>query len=380
MSFIRGRKIDGQSIKIETSQGKIIAIENIDTKEILPYIGAGLCDLQINGYVGVDFNGDKDLTPSDLESLQDVYLKDGCTTFLPTIITNDPKNISKRIKNIKECMKSIPSLEKSIIGFHIEGPFISPLDGARGAHAKEFVCKPDIEVIKEWQEISEGMIKIITLSPEWENANEEIKKITDMGICVSIGHTMATVDQISEAVVSGARMVTHFGNGVPIEIRRHPNFLWQELAEDNLSLGIIADGFHLPDAVLKTVLAVKKENCFLVSDSTAFGGKSAGIYDSHIGGKVVLSEEGRLSLFDSPDLLAGSAQSLRHGVEHLLNKGLANLEYSWDLGSRLPAQKIGHIKDSSLSIGSHANLTLFTYDNKKLTVLETFLHGEKISK
>lgn len=377
MNFILGKTPSGQAIKIETYQGKIIALETFETKEELPYIGSGLCDLQINGYMGIDFNGDKDLTSSDLERFQDIYLKEGCTTFLPTIITNDINNISNRLKNIKTILDNHPTLKKSIIGFHIEGPFISPLDGARGAHAKEFVCPPNAENVREWQDITDGMIKIVTLSPEWENANQEIKKMVDMGVCVSIGHTMATADQISKSVDYGTTMVTHFGNGVPLEIRRHPNFLWQELAEDNLNLGIIADGFHLPDAVLKTVLAVKKDRCFLVSDSTTFGGQPEGVYHTHIGGKVLLSKEGRLSLFDNPDLLAGSAQSLRHGVEYLVNRGLADLEYSWNLGSGYPAQKIGHYYDSSLIIGSNANIVLFTYDNKKLTILETYLHGEK---
>ncbi len=377
MSQIIGKTTSGQAVKISIENEKIVAIENIDSNENLPYISAGLCDLQMNGYAGVDFNSKDDLSSDDLSTFATACFKEGTTTFLPTIITNDVDAISDRLANICKSMKSIDMLEHSLLGFHIEGPFISPLDGARGAHDKAFICEPNIKAIKKWQEITNGMIKIITLSPEWQNANEVIKEIASMGICVSIGHSMATEEQISQAALAGASMVTHFGNGVPVQIPRHPNFLWQQMAEDSLSLGIIADGFHLPDSVLKVVLKLKKENCFLVSDSTAFGGKEPGVYEAHIGGKVVLSEDGRLSLFENQNLLAGSAKSLKHCVENLIKKDIASMEHSFKLATTIPAKKINMEQHSSLQVGSYANIVLFDYSDSKISILESYIHGKK---
>ena len=141
-----------------------------------------------------------------------------------------------------------------------------------------------------------------------------IEKCAGAGVTVSIGHTGASPEQIREAVKAGATMSTHLGNGAHVQLRRHPNYLWEQLAHDELSACIIADGFHLPDAVMKVFLRVKGPRAMLVSDAVYLSGLAPGTYETHIGGKVVLTPEGRLHLAGNPDLLAGATETLAGGV------------------------------------------------------------------
>lgn len=369
----------GLAVSVEIENKRISAISPLDTKENLPFIGPGLCDLQLNGYGGLDFNGEKDPFEEDLLQMAGLYQKEGCTSFLPTLITNDTQAIKSRISSF-ERLRSRPMLDALIPGYHIEGPFISPHDGPRGAHPKAYVRRPELTPIEEWHRASGGRVKILTLSPEWDNACEIITKACSLGIVVSIGHTAASAEQITSAVWSGASMVTHFGNGAPVELRRHPNFMWQQLAEDGLTLGLIPDGFHLPDAVLKTAILVKKDKFFLVSDSTSFGGMKAGSYESLIGGKVVLSPEGRLSLAENPALLAGSAQSLRHGVEHMANAQILSLGEAWHHASSVPASLIGVPELASLSCGALGNVALFRHNSGSLVIEALYQQGELVYK
>jgi N-acetylglucosamine-6-phosphate deacetylase len=100
-----------------------------------------------------------------------------------------------------------------VIGLHIEGPYISPEDGPRGAHPRADVRPPDREEFERWQRLSGGRIRILTLSPEWPGVNEFITEVTASGVVVAIGHTAATPEQIAAAAAAGARMSTHLGNG-----------------------------------------------------------------------------------------------------------------------------------------------------------------------
>src|SRR5690606_37205035 len=108
---------------------------------------------------------------------------------------------------------------------------------------------------------------------------------------------------------AGARLSTHLGNGMHGTIKRHPNYLWSQLAEEQLSASIIADGFHLPAEVIKVFKKVKGEKLLLVSDSVALAGMRPGAYEAAIGGEVTLTAEGNLHLSDNPNTLAGSAMN-----------------------------------------------------------------------
>lgn len=369
---------NGIPIEISFSEGIIDSIseaqDSIDKDLIL---GPGFTDIQVNGYGGIDYN-EIQTDPMNLAGISRLLYQEGVTTHFPTIITNDPDQISQLILQIVSLRKSDELSRMSIEGLHIEGPFISPIDGPRGAHPKEFVRAPDWSLVQKWQNESKGLIKMITLSPEWEHANSFIERCIDYDIVVSIGHTNATHQQILEAVQAGASMSTHLGNGMHPILARHPNYLWSQLSQDQLGASIIADGFHLPAEVIQVFQKVKKENLMLVSDSVSLSGMPAGDYTLHIGGEVTLTPEGKLHLQSNPSILAGSASNIRNGVSFMVKNKLASLTEAWEMASVRPEKFVnpGHILFEE---GTIADLILCRKsENGDLEVLKTIKHGREV--
>ncbi len=370
-------------IRLTIDRGRLASIEEIEPQEgvLYPCLAPGFFDLQLNGYAGVDFNRAEPITEADYLTVADALAAQGYTSFCPTLITNSPQALEKRCRELAEILAKNKRLATMTPGFHIEGPYLSPLDGARGAHAREFIHEPDFEEFKMWYDAAGGRISIVTVSPEWGDAAYSfIAKVRDLGVRVSIGHTMATDIQVRAAATAGASLVTHFGNGVPLMVPRHPNFLWEQLAQDRLACSVIADGFHLPESVLKTVFRVKGRSTYIISDSTEFGGMKPGTYSSHVGGEVTLTPAGRLHLAHEPGLLAGSAQSVRHGVAHIASTGILPLKDAWIQASTAPAVFLGMEVHAALMQDAYANFVEFTYEGGKVHITGTWLHGEKIYK
>ena len=304
------------------------------------YFGPGLVDLQVNGANGIDFN-DPNISVSDIENATHFLLMRGVTTFFPTLITNEDRVIISILSTFKKACESIPTIASCIGGIHLEGPFISSAEGAKGAHNPKYIQKPNWDLIQEFQEASGGRIKLITMAPELENAFSFIKTCCGNGIKVAFGHSSATIEDLYRGIEAGASLSTHLGNAVPLLLPRHPNILWDQLSLDPLHSSLIADGFHIPDSFLKVVLKVKGEKAFLVSDATKFCGMPFGEYKTHIGDEVILSPNGRLSLKHGNGLLAGASKTLHEGIEYLIEKKLTNLSMAWKMASVLPSAYIG---------------------------------------
>jgi len=297
----------------------------------------GLIDLQVNGFGGVDFN-DPSLCAGDVQRVCSLLKAEDVVGFLPTLVTNDFDLMETLATTI---LSADSSAGADILGLHLEGPFISPQDGARGAHNARWVRQPDFDWIRRLHDLTDGRIRILTCSPEWENSARFIEDVCRLGIRVALGHTLATHEQILEAVDAGASLATHLGNGIPAMLPRHPNPLWSQLSEDRLWASLIGDSFHLPAEVFKTMLKVKGEQALLVSDSTQFAGMKPGRYQTLIGGDVVLTDSGRLSMQENDRLLAGSAMSLRQMIDKMVSSGQMNFLDAWQLGSVRPWQYLG---------------------------------------
>jgi N-acetylglucosamine-6-phosphate deacetylase len=341
------------------------------------WIGPGLVDLQINGFRGMDFNTlpvSEDL-PGQLT--RELW-KEGVTSYFATVITNEVPAIEACVRAIAEACARDPDAAAGIAGIHLEGPFLSPHDGPRGAHDRRFVRAPEWGLFARWQKAAEGRIRILTISPEWPGAERFIRRCVSSGVTVSIGHTAATPEEIQSAVAAGASLSTHLGNGAHLVLPRHPNYLWEQLAQDALRACIIADGFHLPDSVIKVILRVKGANALLTSDAVYLSGLKPGRYTTHIGGKVILTPEGKLHLAANPGLLAGSAQMLRLGVEHLVRAGLADLGEAWEMASTRPAFALGLPSRRGLRPGAPADLVVFTRSKDRLEIQETYKAGRKV--
>ncbi|MFC5190837.1 N-acetylglucosamine-6-phosphate deacetylase [Algoriphagus aquatilis] len=369
--------LDGKPLEILISEGKIKSVLSIETSPENVWVGPGFTDIQVNGYGGLDYNA----IQSDVLALGQIsrkLLSYGVTSHFPTIITNSPEKISALIQQVVQHRKMDSLAQSCITGIHIEGPFISPEDGPRGAHYREFVQAPNWNLFQKWIEESEGLIRMITLSPEWEGSASFIEKCMEYGILVSIGHTNASHAQILEAVTAGAGLSTHLGNGMHGIIARHPNYLWSQLAAENLSATIIADGFHLPAEVIQVFRKVKAEKLILVSDSVALAGMPPGDYDAAVGGKVTLTLNNKLHLFGNPNTLAGSAMNILQGINFLLKNEQTNLSEAWQMAS-IRAQRLFDTSFEPIQIGQNADLIVAEQaPDQTLKILKVLKNGVEI--
>jgi N-acetylglucosamine-6-phosphate deacetylase len=344
----------------------------------LPVVAPGLVDLQINGYGGVEFN-DRELT---IEKVLQVALSQdafGVTSFLATCTTDGHEVLRHALTTIARAIRELPAVAARIPGIHLEGPFISPDDGPRGAHPRQHVRPPDWDEFCRLQDAAEGAIKLLTISPEYDAAVEVIRRAADSGVLVAIGHTQATSDQIKAAVDAGAQMSTHLGNGAHPTIRRHPNYIWDQLAEDRLTASLIVDGHHLPPAVVKSMIRAKTpDRIVLVSDITAMGGMPPGRYQTGLGELEVLPS-GKLVPAGQPGILAGASLPIHACVTNVIHLGGVSLAAAIDMASTRPAKLIG-LDRPGLEVGAIADLCLFDLPSEArqpLQIRATYHRGTK---
>lgn len=293
----------------------------------------GLFDLQVNGFGGVDFNNPT-MTGGDVLRAIDLIRATGVTRFLPTLITSS-------FERFAQCARTLTRANhEAIVGLHMEGPYIAAEDGPRGAHPREHVSRASIDDFERRQEAAGGKIRLVTLAPEVPGAMPLIEYLVGRGVRVAIGHTAAMPEQIREAIKAGATLSTHLGNGCANLLPRHPNFLWEQLAADELGASLIADGHHLPPATLKAMLRAKTPaRTILITDATAAAGCAPGRYELN-GELVVLSADGRVSPPGKP-WLAGSSLTLDRAVVNTVRFTGLPLETVWAMASRQPASYLG---------------------------------------
>lgn len=344
----------------------------------LPLLAPGFIDLQVNGFAGVDYNSPSTPHEEIAHSIR-VLFSTGVTRFFPTVITGDPSEMLGALRNLARARESLKE-GAAMEGFHVEGPHISPEDGPRGAHPRQWVRPPDLEEFKRWQEAAEGAVRLVTLSPEWPEAPRYIEALVDRGVVVAIGHTKATAAQIEEAVRAGATMSTHLGNGAHAVLQRHPNYIWDQLAEDRLAASFIADGIHLPASFLKVAIRAKgPERTILVTDAVMPAGCAPGRF--RIGGvEIELHPDQRVTLAGQ-DRLAGSALRMDRGIENLMRLAGLTLPQALATATRNPA-RIGRIagRQRGLEPGDRADIVEFRCNPETGTIeiLRTFLDGELV--
>ena len=366
-------------VEISIKDGLIERIHTLDpgkknTEKI--YVSPGLIDTQVNGYASVSFNREG-LTEEKIIELTEAMWREGVTTFFPTIITNSSELIRENLKTLTLALKANPKLSNSIPGYFLEGPYISPIDGFRGAHAKEWVRLPDWEEFSGFYNASDGMIIQVGVAPEIEGAMDFIKKCRDLGIGISLAHHNATADQVDEAVKLGARVSTHLGNGCANTIHRHDNPIWPQLSNDLLTPSIIADGHHLRKEELRVFFKVKgPDKLMLVSDATELAGMPAGTYNWN-GKEVVMTEDGMLK-YPAQNVLAGASFPIRTGVKNMMGMAGCTLEESLLMATGTPA-KVYNLNDRGiLEEGRRADLILFSIEEGEIIIQQTILKGEVV--
>ena len=342
------------------------------------WLAPGFIDLQVNGFAGVDYC-DPATPIEEIGRSLEVLFSTGLTRLFPTVITGSEESMLASLLNLARARRELPH-GGALEGFHVEGPHISPHDGPRGAHLKRYVRAPDIDEFERWQEAAEGNVRLVTLSPEWPEAPRYIEHLAGRGVVVSIGHTQATSAQIEDAVRAGATLSTHLGNGANWELPRHPNYIWQQLAEDRLAASLIVDGIHLGRDFLNVALRAKGlERAVLITDAVTPAGCAPGPY--MLGEiEVTLHPEGKVTLRGA-DRLAGSALRIDRGIENLMRLAGLSLIEAITLATRNPA-RVGRIhgRRRGLQPGERSDVVEFEYDAaaKSIKVLRTWLDGEVV--
>jgi N-acetylglucosamine-6-phosphate deacetylase len=378
-SFVACRYDTLRPVQIEIEAEQIVAIRPAQSNQKLPLVAPGLVDLQINGYHGIEFN-DPQLTIEKVQAAALSQDRFGVTSFLATCTTDSHQVLAHSLATIARAIRELPEVACRIPGIHLEGPFISPEDGPRGAHPRQHVRPPDWNEFCQLQAAAGGTIKLLTVSPEYENSPELIRRVASSGVLVAIGHTKATSDQVRAAVDAGARMSTHLGNGAHPQIRRHPNYIWDQLAEDRLVASLITDGHHLPPAVVQSMIRAKSpERIVLVSDVTGMGGMPPGRYRTGLGELEVLAS-GKLVPAGQPEILAGASLTLDVCVANAMRFGRVDLAAAIDMASSRPAALIG-MRSHALDAGSPANLVFFDLsadETKHLGIRATVNRGRLV--
>jgi len=370
--------VSGASIEVSFDRVITIVDHLIQPLNDASSIAPGWIDLQVNGFAGVDYNSAETTHDQIAQSIRAMFAC-GVTRFFPTVITGSPHNMSAALRNLADAKESVAGAA-AMEAFHLEGPYISPEDGPRGAHPARWVRPPDLEEFHRLQDAARGHIRLVTLSPEWPEASRFIEKIVEKGIVASIGHTRASAAQIADAVHAGATLSTHLGNGADAVLPKSSNYILDQLAEDRLAASFIVDGFHLPPSFLNVALRAKGlERSLLVTDAVAPAGCSPGPY--RLGEVAVeLDPDGSVRLAGGARL-AGSALLMHRAITNVMQTAKLTLRDAISLATRNPA-RIGRVpyRQRGLTPGDRADLVLFRYDEaaNQITVLETWLNGTKV--
>lgn len=308
----------GKAQLLTFGDGVCTTTDSPDSAPGTVFVSPGWLDIQVNGFAGIDLNAPA-VQPGDVVSMTRRLWQEGVARYCPTVITQAGAQIERSLSVIAAACAQDSQVCASVAGIHLEGPYLSAVDGARGAHPREHVRVPDLDEFARFQATAAGAIRIVTLAPELPGALPFITALTRAGIVVAIGHTLADAATLARAVDAGATLSTHLGNGAPAQLPRHPNVIWDQLANDDLFASVIFDGHHLPRSMMRVFMRAKPAHKrILISDAVALARMPPGVYDSQIGGRVELFADGRLAQFGTP-YLAGSASSLKDGVENAIH-------------------------------------------------------------
>lgn len=370
--------LDNSPVRVEFTDGKIsrvVKIKKLSDPASPLYVAPGLFDNQINGYKGVSFvDMGGELTLEGITLITKSLWEKGVTSYLPTVTTNDKQIFLKNFALLARA-KENPELLGSIPGFHLEGPFISPVDGFRGAHPLKYVRNPDWNEFMELYQASGKNILQVTLAPETEGAGDFIAKCRENNIVVGLGHHNGSMEQITEAIDKGARIATHFGNGCANTINRHANPLWPQLSDDRLMLSLIGDGFHLRPEQINVFYKVKgPEKIIITSDVSPLGGLNPGKYLNVIGDTLELTPEGSV-IYPAQKVLSGSGAALNKGVGNVMKVTGCSLGQAIGMASTNAARLYKLNDRGELKPGMRADLILFTLDDFNMDIRKTIVSG-----
>jgi N-acetylglucosamine-6-phosphate deacetylase len=351
----------GTPIAVTVEANHITSIESIAKNALSPelWIAPAFFDPQINGCLGISFNA-AHLSPEGVHTIAAKLRQHGIGGFCPTLITAEFDALRHGFTTLAKAVNADRDLSRRLPYYHLEGPYLSAEDGPRGAHPREHLRTPNWNEFRALQDAAEGRIRMVPLAPEGPGALPFIELLTAAGVVVAIGHTAATVAQIRSAVAAGARISTHLGNGCHSLLPRHDNYVWEQLACDDLWASVITDGYHLPASILKCIVRVKGLARLLITcDSSSLAGLPTGRYREWGSDLEVLSD-GKVVVPGTP-FLAGSGHFTDTCVSTALRITGLDLGDAIDLASAQPRKLLG-LPVTAIEVGQPADLMLFEWE------------------
>lgn len=325
----------------------------------------GRIDLHTHGVAGVDV---MDATPDALRTMTHMLAQEGTTSFLATTISMPIEKINAAIENVVTFMRDENNAGAKILGIHLEGPFIAP--SKMGAHQHDYILKPDAALIKRWQALAKGAIKLVTFAPEVENAEVFLECLLSLNIIPSIGHSNASCETALKAIKKGSRHITHLFNAMSGLHHRHPGVALAAL-ESNVLAEIIADGEHVAWEMIQFAMRVKgRDELCLVTDSMRAKCMPMGHYD--LGGQKVNVTRTSARLEDGT--LAGSILTMSQAVQNLMQHHICDLSDAIFMSSINPAKQLGIFDEvGSITPGKWADVVVL---DENYQAVMTLCRGE----
>jgi len=325
------------------------------------YVAPGFIDLQVNGGVGIDF---LNATPAQVRKVADFYLAHGTTSIVATVITSDLSNMRQALKGI--ACSSAPS----ILGVHLEGPFISK--EYKGAHAEEHIIPPSKDALIKIINRYSRMVRLVTLAPELPNADEVIDYVTDLGAAVALGHSSATYTEAMRAIEKGIKLFTHLPNAMRGLHHREPGAVGAALDSD-VYVSLICDGVHLHPAFVQLVSKIKGyDRICLITDAISATGLADGVY--RLGKLTIFVTNGVVRLFNG--VLAGSTLTMERAVQNFMKFTNCSLPEAVRCATLNPARILGiDLKTGSIEVGKKADLVVF---DENFNIKHVFFSGTLI--
>lgn len=350
------------------ANGKIIEIASVITRDADVRVDAsdrnwilvpGFIDVHIHGSDGFDV---MDATPEALNGIASALPREGTTSFLATTITQSDDAICKALQNTS--LFTANENQAEMLGVHLEGPFISPKRA--GAQPIEHIFQSSISLFEKWQNLSGNRIKLVTLAPEMDNALALIKELNATGVIASIGHSDATSKIVHEAVLAGARHVTHLYNQMSPFHHREPGVVGAALLEENLTVELIADLIHSHPGSLELAFRQKNfKNIILITDAMRAKGLAPGTYD--LGGQDVQVTNKDARLHDGT--LAGSILTMDTAAKNMKASTGCTLAELVAMTSTNAARQLGLSNKGSIQTGKDADLTIIDENwNVQMTI------------
>jgi N-acetylglucosamine-6-phosphate deacetylase len=371
----------GEPVEIVCEHGRIASITPLANPQSairnpqFPWVAPAWFDLQINGCDGHSFNSER-LTIDLVRHVVAVCRQHGIGGLCPTLVTNSLAALAHGFTTLRRACEMDPAAARALPAFHLEGPYISPEDGPRGAHPRQHVRPPDWDEFQRLQEAAGGLIRLVTLAPEHDGALRFIERLTAAGGVVALGHTAASGPRIRDAVAAGARLSTHLGNGSHAVLPRHDNYIWEQLAADELWASIICDGHHLPPAVVKCILRVKTPaRAVLTCDASSLAGLPPGRYREW-DQEFEVRPEGKV-VVPGTSYLAGSWAFTDRCIGNAIRFGGVSLRDAVDMAGARPRELLG-LPARRLEVGEAVELVLFEWAEGGDVQVVKVLMGEAV--